>query len=308
MADFSPAFAVNGERRLPNATEIDLGFQCGAGQRELFNALFHRIEAELGHLIAFAGLTGADSDLTQVRKAIEALIAAASGAGDTSQFLLVSQARARLPIMPEVLNVDGRIVVTAPVTGTVRVPGGVAFQHRGIFPMTTVQTDLPTDPSKTYHLRWNPTDGYTLRDLASLVYNPGALAEANSAFDSKYDDMLIARVITNSSNVAAISNLANKPELQASDEFSGPPTSGPSPAYAYTYANTLTLNWSRTPRLIAVDGQITQNGGYNEGHQGWISARSKTRYAAAATVAADFYEGGPLPVGVQGRLSIAAMG
>lgn len=209
MADFSTPFGRDGERRLPTTTERQTGFPCGPADRALFNSLFHRVEAEIQDVISTAGIVPTDTRNTLLREAIEALISAATG-GNPAGYVLMTQARARLPIYPEVSNVDGKIVVTSPATGTVRLPGGIEFVHRGIFPVTTVQTDFITDPSKTYHMRWNPTAGFTLNDLASAVYNASGASESNAAFDSKYDDMLIARVITNSTNVPTITNLVNK--------------------------------------------------------------------------------------------------
>jgi hypothetical protein len=43
-------------------------------------------QREIDHVISFFGLTPANTDLQQLRKAIEAAIAAATGGGDTSQF------------------------------------------------------------------------------------------------------------------------------------------------------------------------------------------------------------------------------
>lgn len=289
MADFSPAFAENGERRFPNATEADLGFQCGAGQRQLFNGMFHRIEAELGSVIGAAGLTPSDADLTQVLQAIQALIAAATGAGDTSTFVLMTQARARLPIFPDVLNADGRIGITAPATGTVRIAGGVTFQHRGIFQVTTTQTDFLTDPSKIYHMRWDPTNGVRLLDLANATYNPTALVETNPAFDSKYDDMLIGRVITNSSNVATITSLTNKSRLRYRiDREQVVPVAQDN--YSWTAGYTFNLNWARTPELVAVNADIYCTQPDPQGvHGGRInSAQAVSRYAVAHTVWVDW--------------------
>jgi hypothetical protein len=220
MADFTPPFAEDGERRLPTTTEQALGLSCDPQQlRELLNGIFNLHQGQIKTIADEAGVTpSGDGDKTLLNRAVLALIAAATGGGDTSAFVLFSQARARLPIFPEVLNTAGTIVVTAPSTGTVRVPAGTSFLHRGIFTVTTTQTDFSTDPSKTYHLRWNPTDGFVMRDLASGTYNPGTLAEANVAFDSTFDDMLVARVITNSSNVATITNLANKDRITISGE------------------------------------------------------------------------------------------
>jgi len=180
-------------------------------------------QREIDHVISFFGLTPTGTDLEQLRKAIEMAISAATGGGDTSQFLLVSQARARLPFFPEILSADGKMNVTSPSAGTVQVPTSVTFQHRGIYPVSTsdyIEDDrtFATLASKTYHLRWNPVDGFVLEDLADSGYNPTVLAEGNVAFDSAYDDMLISRVVTNSGNIATITNLVNKVRVAISGE------------------------------------------------------------------------------------------
>ena len=208
MANFSTPFGNNSGRRLPTADEKVNGFPCGPADQTLFNGLFHRLESELGNLITHAGLTGSDADYSQVRKAIEALISAATGGGDVSNYLLMTQARTRLPIYPEVVSTDGKINISAPATGTVRVPGNVDLVHRGIFTVTSAETDFTTQANKTYHVRWNPTDGFTLNDLSSATYNPSAAAETSTVFDSTFDDMLLSRVVTNSSNVATFTKLS----------------------------------------------------------------------------------------------------
>jgi len=218
MADFDPPFGNAAERRFPTAVEQDSGFPCGPADQQLFNGLFHRLEAEIGEVISHAGLVPTDADLTQLRQAIEALIAAATGGGDPATYLLLSQAVARLPVFPEFSTADGKVNVSSPASGTVRLPGGITFIHRGIKPIVTAETDFLTDISKIYHLRWSPTGGYTLNDLANGVYNPGALAENDASFDTTYDNMLIARVVTNSSNVATITNLVNRPRMTAQME------------------------------------------------------------------------------------------
>lgn len=213
-------------------------------------------QRELAHLIDFAGLTPADSDLEQVRKAIEALIAAATGGGDTSQFLLVSQARARLPIFPEVLSADGRINVTSPAAGSVLVPPTVAFQHRGIFPLSTSDYGEPartfvTAASKTYHLRWTPGTGFALRDLADAGYNPTAAAEGSTLFDTTYDDMLVARITTSVANVASIVNLANHATLALETLIYG--TNGQAVANnGARFDIAHDFNWARRPSTFSL--------------------------------------------------------
>lgn len=294
MADFSTPFASQAGRRNPTADEKINGFPCGPADQTLFNGLHYRVESELGNLISYAGLVGSDADLSQVRKAIEALISAATGGGDTSQFLLLSQASSRLPMYPEMLTSDFKINISSPATGTVRVPAGVDFLHRGINKQTTTQVDFNTASSKTYHLRWSPTGGYTLNDLSNSGYNPSAAAETSAVFDSRYDSMLLARVVTNSSNVATITNLANAHDLRAKGEvsnargaFSGaaPLTAGfddnvmPSGIVNY---NTVVLDWGRTP-----DAFLTAIGDVNPGAEFNIGTRALSRYQIAVWTQGD---------------------
>ncbi|CAN7387744.1 hypothetical protein [Neorhizobium sp. LjRoot104] len=296
MADFSPAWAHDGERRVPTADEIETGFGCGPFSLPLWNWMFYAIWSEVGEVITHAGLTPDNGDMTQLRQAIQEMIDAATGGGDTSSYLTLLQASSRLPIFPEVQTVTGHFTVVSPGTGQVRVPAGVTFQHRGISPYTTVQTDFATDASKTYHLRWNKTDGLTLKDLASGTYNPGTLPETDASFDSTYDNMLVARVITNSSNVPTITNLANKIDLFTMQEDSGAGTivtgPGTSGNDCVQYEKSFTLNWARTP-VILPSGYAGQSGvgGSVPVISGWanrIMTQSASRYTIAATVQSDY--------------------
>lgn len=260
MADFDVPFGQDSERRFPTSTERENGFPCGAADQSLFNGLIWQLQAELGAIHDEAGIAGDDSTSSTTVDAILALIAAATG-GNPAGYVLMTQARARLPVYPEVLNTDGRIVVTAPSTGTVRLPGGVDFLHRGIFSVTTAQTDFLTDPSKTYHLRWDQVNGFRLIDTASGTYNPTALVETNAAFDSTYDDMLIARVITNSSNVATITNLANKARLRLMvEKTTVEVTAAPTGAVSYT------CNFARTPRAYLSETDVSPASDPNAEH------------------------------------------
>ncbi|MCA0275879.1 MAG: hypothetical protein LCH86_07745 [Proteobacteria bacterium] len=245
-------------------------------------------QRELHHLIDYAGLTPSDGDQEQVRKAIEALISAATGGGETSQFLLVSQARARLPIFPEVLSADGRINVSSPSAGTILVPPAVNFMHRGIFPVATSDYSEPnrtfaTAASKTYHLRWDPTNGFRLRDLADAAYNPGVLPETSPVFDSVYDDMLIARVVTSAANVATISNLANKNTIKhnyARGTLVYPPGDLGNPAIVAMATETIALNFARTPLFFlgSVGNAYISGATPTDGSELDVVVRSLSRY------------------------------
>lgn len=285
-------FSITGPRRNPTADERANGFPCGAADQTLFNGLQHRVEAELSNLITFAGLTPTDTDFTQVRQAIQALIDAATGGGDTDGYLLLSQAASRLPIFPEFLTVDGKINVTSPATGTVRVPAGVTFMHRGIVPIVTAQTDFATVSSRTYHLRWNPTDGFTLKNVGDSGYNPGGLAEGNVAFDTTYDDMLVARIITNAGNVATITNLANKDRLDAEGETvaPGPAVQDPGSFNVFFTFDLPDLNWARRPRIHSILPKVGSAGsaGGLDGAANVLQSLTLTRYKAGIVISSDF--------------------
>lgn len=265
MADFStPWGAISGETRLPTPDEQQGGFPCGDLSLPLFNKLFQQLQAEIGAVAVGAGITQDNADDTILYQSILALIAAATGGGDTSNFVLMTQARSRLSIFPDVQTSDGRFGVTSPAPGTVRVPAGVTFLHRGIFTVTSAETDLGTASSKVYHVRWNPTDGFVLKDLADVTYNPSALAETNVTFDSKYDDMLIARVTTNSSNVASIRNLANLTRLTHQSDTRVPLAGALN--WTTKIGTAITLDWARTPLIF--DAALTEIRSNNSGPGG----------------------------------------
>lgn len=255
-------------------------------------------QRELNHLIDYSGQIPSDDDLEQVRKAIEAMIDAAIGGGGSEGYLLLSQARARLPIFPEVQNADARIVVTSPGTGQVLVPSTVAILHRGIFPLntsdyTTEQRTFATAANKVYHLRWTPGDGFVLKDTADGTYNALALAETNAAFDTKYDDMLVARVVTNSGNAPTITNLANRDRLSA--QYTKTTYEQGSAVWAPLPKLSVPLNWARRPRvsISQVTGHITGlwetitqigHGTYNGDGFGQLDTAGMSRYGGEAWV------------------------
>ena len=170
------------------------------------------------------------------------------------------------PIYPEILTADNKAALTSS-TAEVVVSAGTAFIHRGINRYSTDGFSAPartfaTAASKTYHLRWYapghtlapkvsyPVGRLMLRDLADGAYNTGAAAETSSVFDTTYDDMLIARVVTNSGNTPTVTALVNKDRLFASANV-GVFLSRLSDSNGFVTANpaVTTLNWARTPKV-----------------------------------------------------------
>lgn len=308
MAKFSPPWAsVGGVTRSPTVDEHNDGFPCGDLDLELWNRLVQGIHAELAAIQDAGGITGTEGDDTTVKQAIEAMIAAATGGGDTSQFVLFSQMQANNPVYPNVTTNNGVINVTDNGDGTIRLPASATIVHRGIRPFTTAQTDFATTANKTYHLRCaisGATATYSLKDLADLAYNPTVAAETNSAFDTTYDDVLIARIVTNSSNVPTITNLTNLDRLffrsldEGSATFLGD--------MVYQFGITKTFNWARTPKTRAVNGHVglagTGTNGTMDGVANQITVSSMSRYSIAATVSTDWNVTRTSPSGPYGAL------
>ncbi|MBB3315106.1 hypothetical protein FHT77_000948 [Rhizobium sp. BK181] len=275
----------------PNAPYIDRNTAAGTSGSRVPAAAIEHPQREIAAVIAAAGIPASKADLTQLLQAIQQLISAATGGGDTSNFVLMPAARARLPIFPEVLTADGRIPVVSPSTGQVRVPAGYDFLHRGIFNITTAQVDLATAANKTYHLRWSPTGGFVLKDLADAIYNPTALSEVFAVFDSSYDDMLVARVVTNGSNVPTITNLTNRNRYASDQTKTGTPVvvSTGTGNDGVQYTDSFTLNWARTPQIAIVDGISGQT--LLPVLQGWanrLMSKNVTRYSVTGVIQSDY--------------------
>jgi len=304
MADFRTPFGQDGDRRFPSITEKEQGFPCGPADRALFNALIYRLEAELGHLVDYAGIVGTDDRMSNVREAVEALISAAVAAipadqqPDLSGYLTMAMAQSRLPIFPHVNNSTGRLTVTSPNVGVIRLGGGSTFLHRGIAPITTAQLDFPTDPSRTYHLRWDKVNGYRLRSLSDAAYNPSSAAETSTQFDSKYDDMLIARITTTAANVATITVLRNLDRFMDFMSQGGATTEVPLQNGAKRTGRMI-YDLSRTPTVMPfimgfgtgpspTSSYTTFRGADNHDHDTTLTPANITRYGFDYTVMRDY--------------------
>lgn len=190
-----------------------------------------------------------------------------------------------LPIHADVRSADGRLTVSAGA-GTVVVTGAsVLWRGWKEFDLTALSAPnrtLATSASKTAHLRWDapgtgqatpasayPNGRFTLWDLANLTYNPAAQAETDARFDSTFDSILVARVVTDGANVATITALANRVALQASATRAATKP-------AVSFYQTHTTDWGRTPSVSIA--AIEPPGG-NRDTDVQVQQTSSTRYA-----------------------------
>lgn len=166
------------------------------------------------------------------------------------------------PVFPDVLG-TGLFTLTNPASN-VRIAAGTQWVHRGVNTYTSELTNLPTVANKTYHLRWTPGAGFALFDLSSGSYNPSSVPETDPTFDTTYDNMLIARVVTNASNVATITALVNKNQLNSYGETdlvaSDYTWQGSLPPSQLTSVKPVDVNLARRP--------IASMTGYTEGRFG----------------------------------------
>ncbi|MBU1313602.1 MAG: hypothetical protein KJ947_11560 [Alphaproteobacteria bacterium] len=241
----------------PNAGYVDRNTPGAAAGSRVPAIAIEMPQREIVTVIKNAGLTPIKTDPTQLDQAIDLKIAAATGGGGDENYVLMTQARVRLPIFPEVETADGKLPVYSPANGSIRIPAGYYFVHRGIYQVTTVEQDFSTVANKTYHLRWSPGDGFALKDVADPAYNAGALPETHAAFDTVFDDMLVSRVVTNASNVATVTNLVNKDRLAFTDEVSFSAASYAwqenTPPSGITSGLARDINFARTP-MAALSG------------------------------------------------------
>lgn len=252
-------------------------------------------QAEIVNAITRLGLSPDANDLHQLGKAIENYVAALTGAGDTALYVTISAARSTLPFYPDVTTQTGRLTITSPSAGTVFVSPEGAILHRGIHTvamsgLAEIDRTFNVLPSKTAHLRWSPSLGLTLRYLDDATYNPSGLSEQNSAFDSGFDDALLARVSTNASAVVTILPLTNRHQLWRSNRIAGSATVAGS-GYR-SFSATEVLNWARTPQFRSVAGAIQAAAvsppGTMDGTANFMTPPTVSRYSVAAAVSSDW--------------------
>lgn len=273
----------------PNASYKDRNTGAGEPGSRVPALAIEMPQREILTVITSAGIPPNRTDPTQLNAAIDAKIALAIGSGESPLDDLLTLLRSKMLVYPEILTSDGKIPCFSPSTGTVRVPLGYTFRHRGVFDVTTLQQDFATVANKIYHLIWDPTNGLQQKDLADSGYNPTAAAETSQIFESTYDRMLICRVVTDASNVATITNLVNRDRLARSNRRTGTP--GALGAGTLSFTSTETYDWARTPTVPVITGSVQADAAPAAAMDhiaGWVDNVVVTRYSATARVRTDW--------------------
>ena len=154
------------------------------------------------------------------------------------------------PVYPEILTPDNTLSVSGVNNGdgtvTISIAEGQEFLIQDVKINTTGRTDLsftvpiPTTAGQvdTYHLRYSLNgksinnhipnkNSFYLISVADASYNPNSVDESDIQFDTKYDDMLIAKVEIADTGTVTITPLINKMKINET-YYQG--TSGISPS------------------------------------------------------------------------------
>lgn len=204
-------------------------------------------------------------------------------AGGEAEFFSL-EALKFLAIFPEAVTADGKLEITDNGDGTLSIDADQKFVMRGIFPVFTSKfadaaggRKFTVAGDNTYHLRYvrdiSATGDnlgaafYTVKSIAAgsfyLIlttdsdYNPDELNANNEAFDTKLDDMLIAKVVSSSGAVDSITAYVNKHRLIHSEEQEWSGTTNAEGVATHSFS--CSLDWARTPSVGASMGFSAAN-------------------------------------------------
>lgn len=285
---YNPPFNSTPTPEVPEPPYVDGNKTAGIKGSTVPAAAVEHPQREILAVIAAAGLSPSPADLTQLLQAIQ-IIAGGVGAPPASFGLN--------PVFPEVIT-NGGVMSITPSTGQVILATGQQWIYRGgtlynSSDLLLAARTLSTVANKTYHMRWRYNGGaptLALYDLADVAYNPGVVAETNEQFDTSYDDILIARVITNGANTPTVTALKNLNRLADEQTAGGVATiwSSGTGSDGGRYQNAFTLNWARTPKAVVTGilGQGTTP--VLNGFANLVTINSKTRYLVDSKVESDF--------------------
>ena len=258
MSDFSTPFGNDSDRRTPTAQELMKGFECGPADREIFNFLVNRLEAELASIIADSGLTPVATDRNTLLLSLRRIIARDTGTSPDTEYLLYATLKDFVKIYPEIETPGNLVTITVSADNREITIDEFTVVHRGMKRITVPETTLDIFSGRTYHLRWNETDGVTVTETNDADYNPDGLDEDDVKFDTTYDDLLLARIVVSGTGVPTITRLRNDTKMIYNGPF---PNSMYHNAYsdgsttvAITISYRLILNYSRNPSIVIAPG------------------------------------------------------
>lgn len=214
---------------------------------------------EITHVIDYFLGDGSDGsgqdpvDLQQLRKAIQL----AGGVANN-------------PVYPEIETASGKLAIGDNNDGTLFIGAGQTWLWRGLTRFSSsvfdvVDRTVTMVANKTYHVRWYapgtgiaiPVETYPYGRIELVDMTAASPTEGNSTYDTSYDNMLIARIVTDGANVAAITTFINRASLSFSANLAMVPAYIGSTAWRADFS--ADLNWSRAPKVWSFSGAVYCN-------------------------------------------------
>ncbi|PDT05693.1 hypothetical protein CO666_03560 [Rhizobium chutanense] len=243
----------------------------------MMDALFADVEAAFPYATTAEAIAGALLNKIINPKTLADVLAVKLAAGPLDPAVVTY-----LNVYPTILAANNKATVTPSAGQVVVTPFQWVwrqFKTLDLAALNLAARTFATAASKTYHLRlaYDVNTGVqtlSLKDLSSAGYNPSALAEGNVAFDTGYDDMIIALVTTSAGNVPTVKPLKNASRLTASAQRTTYVINA-NASIGWVY-DAITLDWARQPtiNLDTTNANVTSN---DDSLQGFI-ANTRTRY------------------------------
>lgn len=183
---YDPATGLPGDGSTPwQNGDPQAGIDGAIPPAEAFNDPQREICNVIDHFLG-DGTEGSGQDPDDLTQLLQSIQAATAG------FAL-------LPVPAQVEGNGGRLQMDGAGTGDRVVSAGQTITWRGHKAYAindyTVGERTVNVPAGTHHLRWSPGGGFALESLADGGYNPSALGEESSVFDSAFDDVLLGRFV-----------------------------------------------------------------------------------------------------------------
>lgn len=272
---------------------LSLGAQIGELPPEYYNKVNRQTSIMVSMIGQFiVDMAGVDANDSQSVATLEnnfkaALAAYVQSIGLTTQN--IKTIAAPVPIYPEITTNNGAFVFSSGV-GQITLAANQSWQWRSLASFNSgIAQTFATVASKIYHLIWDapgtgnatPAANYPNGYFALVDRTAASPVETDPSYDSTYDRMLCARIVTDGSNNPTITPLFNKQLLAVSlsDNVSGgissvaagkvqpAPTDTPriifdnrSPANggdgAGRAASQFSYNWARTPKIAPASAYV----------------------------------------------------
>ena len=173
-------------------------------------------------------------------------------------------------VFPEIETADAKLAIGDNNDGTLFIGGAQTWLWRGMFRFSSDNINLAgrtvtTVANKTYHVRWHapgtgaaaPIETYPYGRFELVDMTAAAPPEGDSSYDTTYDNMLVACIVTDGANASTITTFINRASLSFSANLAMVPAYIGSTAWRADFG--AVLNWARAPKVWSFSGAVYCN-------------------------------------------------